>query len=104
MDCHLMVQVMETWLIADRATLQAFFGQGFTISALPATANPLESTPKTTVYQALQQATKNCKSSKPYGKGEHSFKLLARIDPVKVQHASPWAKRFIQALAQKMTV
>jgi hypothetical protein len=28
-DCHLMVQVMESWFLADRDTLKAFFGRGF---------------------------------------------------------------------------
>lgn len=28
-DCHLMVQCMESWFLADRAFLSSFFGQGF---------------------------------------------------------------------------
>lgn len=101
-DCHLMVQVMESWFIADRATLQAFFDPGFNAGALPAAANALEGVAKATVYGALQQATRNAKNKAPYGKGEHSFKLLARIDPAKVTAASPWARRFVQALEEKM--
>jgi hypothetical protein len=44
----------------------------------------------------------NCKTKAPYGKGEHSFKLLALIDPTKVANASPWANRFINELKKKM--
>lgn len=34
-QCHLMVQTMETWLIADRANLQRFYGHEFVAKALP---------------------------------------------------------------------
>ena len=101
-DCHVMVQVMESWFLTDRATLQTFFGQGFNASALPAAANPIEGVSKTTVYNTLEQATKNCKTKSAYGKGEHSFKILAKVDPAKVTAASPWAKRFVDELKKKM--
>lgn len=32
---HLMVQVMETWLVADRDALAKYYGQGFQRKALP---------------------------------------------------------------------
>lgn len=101
-DCHLMVYVMENWFLADRLTLQAFFDPGFNIKGLPPATTPVESVTKTTVYHALQQATKNCKSKAQYGKGEHSFKLLAKIDPLKVAAASPWTKRFVEELKAKL--
>ena len=28
-QCHLMVEVMESWFLADKEALQAYFGQGF---------------------------------------------------------------------------
>ena len=101
-QCHLMVQVMETWFLADRETLVAFFGQGFRTSALPSIGPPIEDIPKSIVYETLAKATARCKTKAPYGKGEHSFKLLALIDPSKVVAASPWAKRFIDALQCRM--
>lgn len=101
-DCHLMVQCMENWFLADRETLKAFFGQGFAENQLPAATNPIESVDKNTVYDALAKATKSCKTKSPYGKGEHSFKLLASIDLKKVTGSSPWAKRFIDELKNKM--
>lgn len=39
---------------------------------------------------------------KPNGKGEHSFRLLAMIDPEKVVKASPWAMRFVETLQARM--
>lgn len=100
--CHLMVQCMESWFLADRQTLQTFFGQGFKANALPAAANSMESIAKQEVYQSLEKATKACKTKGAYGKGEHSFKLLALIDPSKVAVASSWAKRFIDEMKKQM--
>ena len=101
-QCHLMVECMESWFLADRATLQSFFGQGFKVAALPADARPIESIPKAEVYQSLASATKDCKTKARYGKGEHSFDLLGRIEPAKVTVASPWADRFVSDLKKAM--
>jgi len=101
-QCHLMVQVMESWFLADREALKAFFGQGFKEDALSAANNVLEGMAKQRVYSALAQATNSCKTKAAYGKGEHSFKLLTKIDPAKVTLASPWAKRFVDELREKM--
>lgn len=101
-DCHLMVQCMESWLLCDRATLKTFFRQGFQENQLPAAENAIEGVAKAQVYDGLAKATKSCKTKAQYGKGEHSFKLLARIDPAKVMAASPWAKRFVDELKKKM--
>ena len=101
-DCHLMVQVTESWFLADRDCLAHFFGQSFKSNQLPAVANPLEGIAKLAVYDALGRATAHCKPKGEYGKGEHSFKLLALIDPNKVAASSPWVKRFIDELKLKM--
>ena len=101
-QCHLMVQCMESWLLADRQTLQTFFGQGFQVNQLPAAGNSIERVSKAQVYEALAKATRSCKSKSQYGKGEHSFKLLGLTDPHKVSEASPWAKRFIETLQTRI--
>jgi hypothetical protein len=101
-DCHLMVQVMESWFLADRSCLQAFFGNDFNSKKLPASERELESLTKSEVYKALKDATANCKTKTPYDKGEHSFDLLALIDPQKVVAASQWAQRFIDVLKAKL--
>lgn len=97
-QCHLMVQCMESWFIADRATLQAFFGQDFRANALPSESRPIEEIAKPDVYRALDEATRDCETKGRYGKGEHSFALLGQIDPAKVMAASPWASRFVSDL------
>lgn len=101
-DCHLMVQCMESWFLADREKLKDFFGQGFRDSDLPSAANPVETIAKTAVLDSLKKATCDCQLKGQYGKGDHSFKLLAQLDPAKVVDASPWAKRFVDTLKQKM--
>ena len=101
-QCHLMVECMESWFLADRATLQSFFGQGFKLAALPAEFRPVESIPKAEVYESLASATKDCKTKARYGKGEHSFDLLGRVDPAKVTVASPWADQFVSELKKAM--
>lgn len=101
-QCHLMVQVMESWFLADRDTLKAFFGQGFKENVLPAVGNTIEGIAKPQIYSALAQATNTCKTKSAYGKGEHSFKLLTKIDSAKITQASPWAKRFVDELRKKM--
>ncbi len=90
---HLMVECMEAWFLADRLALKAFFGKDFKETALPAATAAIETVPKTKVYDSLESATKPTKKGR-YGKGAHSFKLLATLDPAKVRAASPWAERF----------
>lgn len=102
LQCHLMVLCMESWFLADRENLQSFFGQGFQVNQLPPIANAIESVGKQEVYQSLASATRACKTKAQYGKGEHSFKILALIDPAKVTASSPWAKRFTDELKKKM--
>lgn len=101
--CHLMVECMENWFLADRETLRAFFGQDFRETALPPRSRGIETVPKDTAIDALVKATQGCKPTLRYRKGERSFDLLARIDPAKVTAASPWAARFVTAVETAMT-
>ncbi len=95
--CHLMVLCMESWFMADEEALSAFFGQGFNTKALPKNSN-IESISKEEIFKSLEKASLKCKTKGAYGKGEHSFSILATIDPEKVASASPWANRFLSTL------
>jgi hypothetical protein len=98
-QCHLMVQCMEAWFLADRVSLAGFFGSGFRESALP--GNPaVEAIPKADVLDGLDQAVRNTSKGR-YSKGEHPFRLLAIVDPSRVTAASPWASRFVAALRER---
>ena len=99
--CHLMVVCMESWFLADKEALAEFFGQGFNAGALPKRED-VEAISKDDVYRCLQQASANCKTKTPYGKGEHSFLLLSKVDPEKIASSSPWAARFLKELEHFM--
>ena len=96
-QCHLMVQVMESWFLADVNALASFYGQGFRRQALPGNPN-VEQISKQDVFNRLAQATRNSGKGS-YDKGAHSFAILALLEPAKVRAASLHAERFIRALA-----
>ena len=94
--CHLMVQVMEAWLIADGEALGNFYGHRFHSSALPDRKN-VESIPKDAVFSALKQATRNTGKG-TYHKTRHGPRLLGAIDPATVRSRAPHCERFFKAL------
>ena len=101
-DCHLMVECMECWFLADRKTLEKFFGKNFMESALPSDKKPPESVGKEEALKGLAKATRRCGQKGSYRKGMHSFELLGEIDSSKVLAACPWAARFVDLLREKM--
>ena len=94
-----MVQCMEAWFLADRDTLAQFFGDGFNANPLPNRPD-VENIPKSDLYDALKGATQASSKGK-YGKGPHSFDLLAKLNPQKVVDASPHARRLVDTLLSK---
>ena len=96
-QCHLMVQLMESWFLADRGALEGFYGQGYRSNVLSPGQN-VEHIPKQDVLDGLNQAARNTKKGS-YKKGAHSYKILAMLDPAKVKGASHYADRLIRALS-----
>jgi Domain of unknown function (DUF4276) len=96
-QAFLMVQLMETWFLADRDLLRRYFGPDFREEALRQW-RALEQVPKATVLAALERATKACPT--PYAKGRVSFELLEGLDPVRVEQACPNAKRLLDCLRE----
>ncbi len=94
-QAFLMVQIMETWFLADRVALRKYFGTRFRQNVLKQWSN-LESLSKSTVDNVLRQATASC--SKRYSKGKVSFELLAQIDPALVEAACPHANALLNRL------
>jgi hypothetical protein len=97
---HMMVQCMEAWFLADKRTLASFYGQGFNSKALPSRKD-VESIPKEDLRGGLARATRSTATKGEYGKGKHAFKILAVIDPARVEKASPHARRLLELLKQK---
>jgi hypothetical protein len=96
-----MVQVMETWFVADQDTLRAFFGPGFKAQAFPAWQD-LEAIDKDRIYEALDSATRDC-GPRRYAKGRRptariSFELLAALNPTPVEQKCPHAHALLQKL------
>ena len=75
---HLMVQSMETWIVADTASLAAYYGQDFRATALPSTTD-LESIDRNAIADGLKQATRNTRKG-PYQKIRDGGQLLAHIN------------------------
>lgn len=98
---HFMVRSMEAWLLADRAAVAAYFGNGFDENRLPAPTRSVESLHRHELVEKLDLAAKATKK-RGYGKGAHSFAILATVDPAKVVAASLWAKRFFDAVKARL--
>jgi hypothetical protein len=98
-QAHLMVQVMESWFLADHSTLANYYGQGFIRNSLPRQPN-IEMVAKARVFEALQHATKPTQKG-GYHKTRHAFDLLEQIDPALVRKASQHADRFFAILERE---
>ena len=101
-NAHLMVQVMESWFLADRDCLARYFGNGFRASAMPAAQRDVEGVAKEDVGRALNKATRHSRKGR-YAKGRDSFELLSQLDATKVIEASPHARRLVQTLVDAMS-
>lgn len=96
-DAFLMVQIMETWFLADRDALRKYFGSRFAENTLGQWAK-LENVPKATVLDALHKATERCPNR--YAKGRVSFELLAQVDPARVEASCPHGKALLKRLRE----
>ncbi len=99
-QCHLMVQMMEAWFMADPDALKAFYGQGFKANALPKNAD-VEQISKDTLAKSFRQAIRG--THKPeYHKIQHGAKLLGLIAPLKVRQKSRHCDRLFTTLSALM--
>ena len=94
-QAFLMVQVMETWFIADRGTLGSYFGSRFREDRL-ARWPDLESIPKGQILDVLHSATADCKTV--YAKGRVSLELLASTNASEVERWCPHARQLLERL------
>jgi len=73
-EIHMMVQVMETWLIADQSALQRYYGHGLRDKEIPGDED-LEGVPKADILSALHRATMHTQKG-GYRKISHARRLL----------------------------
>lgn len=95
-QCHLMVQTMEAWFIADREALQCYYGKEFNAKALSRNLN-VEEISKNQLEQSLIAVTR-LTSKGEYHKINHGAELLKIIDPAKIQKASRHCKSLLKRL------
>jgi hypothetical protein len=99
-QCHLMVQIMEAWIIGDVETLQRFYGQGFNTNRIPGQED-VESIAKVDVERALVEATRNTQKGE-YHKIRHGPKILALVDVNKVRSRARHCDRMFTTLSNKI--
>ena len=95
---HLMVQTMETWIVADSEALSKYYGQGFGASKLPKATN-LETVPKPTVERSLDEAIEPTQKGR-YHKIRHASDLLKRIDAERVKIRCRHCQRLFDELGR----
>ncbi len=100
-QCHLMVQTMEAWLVADRAALERFYGQGFNSNALPRNRH-VEQIDKATLSESLTHATRQT-SAGAYHKIRHGARLIGLIDPSVVRAVAPFCERLFTTLSRTIS-
>jgi len=93
---HLMVCVMETWLVADETALTSYYGPHFRSGSLPRSRN-LEAVPKQDILRGLERATRRTQKGR-YHKIGHASELLKRVDPEKVQRRCPACRTLFDSL------
>lgn len=97
---HLMVEIMETWIIADADALATYYGQGFRRNALPTRQN-LEDVSKSDVERALNHATEQTTKGR-YRKIKHARDLLRRIDVNKVRERCRHCERLFNTATEQI--
>lgn len=100
-DCHLMVQMMESWFLADVETVKSYYKAGFKEDRFPSSDENIEAISKERVEDILTASTKNTIKAE-YRKGRDSFTILGKVDPAKVCARSKWSERFLYLLKEKM--
>ena len=92
-DVFWMVELMESWFLADPEALAKYYGKDFLTSAIGGTQD-VEKIQKADVLHRLKQASRNTQKGE-YHKVKHAPHLLERLDPDRVQkHASHCRKLF----------
>lgn len=99
--CHLMVQTMEAWFIADIDALNKFYNGGFKEDYLyqKLENQSLEKVSKYNLSKWLTSATNKTSKGK-YHKTRHAPKLLELLDVDKVRRASPSCDRLFITLTK----
>jgi hypothetical protein len=98
--CHLMVQVMEAWFIADINALKQFYQKGFKEDKIKRGMNnyqSIEQVSKETIDVWLRSATRHSVKGK-YHKTQHAPKLLELLNVNQVRNSCYYCDRLFKTL------
>jgi hypothetical protein len=99
-QCHLMVQTMEAWFMADIEALKRYYKQGFQEGALPKNLQ-VEQLSKNDLNERLKRATQHTQK-RAYHKTRHAPHILAQIDVANVCQVAPHCNRLFITLRAKL--
>lgn len=99
-QCHLMVQVMESWFLADVEALKKHFGQDFKEHKLRKNKK-VEEIAKDDVLNSLKESTKDRKKGS-YHKIQDGAKLLEIINSNRVREVAPNCERLFQTILENI--
>jgi hypothetical protein len=95
-EVHWMIQIMESWFLADIETLREYYGPGFDPDHLPGHPN-VEEAPKADVERGLKEATRRTRKG-PYHKTAHAPRILELLKPGQVRAHAPHCRRLFDTL------
>lgn len=98
---HLMIELMESWFVADKDGLSEFYGKGFRRSSLPRRKN-VEKIPKSEVLSSIRNATKDSKKGK-YHKTRHAPRILCDLNTEKIRETAPHCNRLFETLIEAIS-
>lgn len=99
-QCHLMVEMMENWFLADVDALESFYKKGFNRNAIPRNQN-VEQIAKADVETALKNAIRGTIAGR-YQKIRHGTQLLEKVNPELVRKRAPNCERIFKTLECKL--
>jgi hypothetical protein len=99
-QCHLMVQAIEAWLIADPDALARYYGQDFPRKAFPKTGD-VEAIPKDDLQRRLKQATAKTQK-REYAKIRHCADLLGLLNQDRVRQRARHCNQLFICLEAQM--
>ncbi len=101
-----MTTCMETWIVADRDAISAYFHPKplhyINLSSLPSLTE-LETKDRHTIQKSLETATKDCSNAYKHGeKATRAYKCVGELNPDTLEQHLPNFKRVRSILKQKL--
>jgi len=99
-QCHLMVQTMEAWFLADAVSLNRYYGNGFKANSIQG-CQDIEIISKDQIIPILNKAIKSTKKG-TYHKIRQGSKLLEEIVPATVRRKSKHCNDLFEKINERL--